>query len=269
LENTIVHTDANSESTSSPANTAAPVSDEGPFEPETEAIHVNYRKWDRELYSKLCLNRYSIRLVRIQAGSQDDDVSVCMRVHPLNEVAMQYEALSYVWGNPEPSRNIFVNKVEVPVNPSLYDALVSLRQRDSIRLVWIDAICLNQMSFAEKSKEVQKMGQIYSLAKTVIVFLGAPSPFKSTSIHSLFKFLNRDDKEQAANRYAEEGLKGLQRVCKKCQTDVPSVCIGFIEVCLQPWWGRIWTLVSSTFFMIRVTFLLGTRLAYRKYLASV
>lgn len=248
LENNIVHTNADFGSTGSPADTAAPVSDEGPFEPEVDAVLVNYRTWDRELYSKLCLNRFSIRLVGILPGSPGDDVSICMNVHPLNEVAMQYEALSYVWGNPEPAKNIFVNKVEVPVNPNLYDALISLRQRDSTTRIWIDAICLNQMSFAEKSKEVQKMGQIYSLAKTVNVFLGAPSPSNSTFINSFLKFLNRDDEGQAANRYAEEGLKGLHRICKKCQTDVRDVCKGFIEACLQPWWGRIWTLVSSAFY---------------------
>lgn len=158
LENNNVHTNADFESTGSPADTAAPVPDEGPFEPEVEAILVNYRAWDRELYSKLCLDRFSIRLVEILPGSPGDDVSVRMDVRPLNEVAMQYEALSYVWGNPEPAKNIFVNEVEVPINPNLYDALISLRQPNSEKRIWIDAICLNQMSFAEKSKEVQKMG---------------------------------------------------------------------------------------------------------------
>ena len=248
LENTIVHTNVDFELTSSPANTAAPVPDEGPFEPEVEATLVNYRTWDRELYSELCLNRFSIRLVGILPGSPGDDVSVCMDVHPLNEVARQYEALSYAWGDPEPAKNIFVNQKEARINPNLYDALISLRQRDSIRPIWIDAICLNQMSLAEKSKEVQKMGQIYSLAKTVNVFLGAPSPHNSTFINSFLRFLNRDDEGQAADRYAEEGLSGLDRICEKCQTDVRDVCKGFLEACLQPWWGRIWTLVSSVFF---------------------
>jgi Heterokaryon incompatibility protein (HET) len=254
LENHMVQTNADLEWTVSPADTAAAVPDEGPFEPEVEATLVNYRTWDRELYSKLRLNRFSIRLVRVLPGSPGDDVSVCMDVHPLNEVAVQYEALSYVWGKPEPAKKIFVNKVEVSVNPNLYDALISLRQRDSIKCIWIDAICLNQTSFAEKSKEVQKMGQIYSLAKTVNVFLGTPSPSNSTFIDSFLRFLNRDDEGQAADRYADEGLKGLDRICEKCQTDVRDVCKGFVEACLQPWWGRVWTLVSSAFLSSHVLY---------------
>lgn len=252
LGSKIVRTNADFESPGSLAHTAALVPDKGPLEPEVEAVLVNYRTWDRDLYSELSLDRFSIRLIGILPGSSDDDISVSMDVHPLNEVAMQYEALSYVWGNPEPAKNIFVNKVEVPINPNLYDALISLRQPDSTRRIWIDAICLNQTSFAEKSKEVQKMGQIYSLAKTVNVFLGAPSPSKSTFINSFLKFLNRDDEGQAADRYAEEGLRGLDKICEKCQTDVRDLCKGFMETCLQPWWGRIWTLVSSTFSSSRV-----------------
>jgi hypothetical protein len=96
------------------------------------------------------------------------------------------------------------------------------------------------------------MGRIYSLAKTVNVFLGAPSPSNSTFIDKFLEFLNRDDEEQAAVRYAEEGLKGLDSICEKFHTNVPDVCKGFIEACLQPWWGRIWTLVSSAFLSSRV-----------------
>jgi hypothetical protein len=252
LKNNIVDPNADFGSTGSPADTAAPAPDKGTSEPEMEAIVVNYRAWDPGFYSKLCLDRFSIRLVEILPGSPGDDVSVRMDVHPLNKVAMQYEALSYVWGNPEPAKYISVNEVKVPINPNLYDALISLRQPNSERRIWIDAICLNQMSFAEKSKEVQKMGQIYSLAKTVNVFLGAPSLSNSTFINSFLTFLNRDDKGEAAIRYAEEGLRGLDRICEKCQINVPDICKGFMEACLQPWWGRIWTLVSSAFLLSRV-----------------
>lgn len=275
-KNNTVQANADPESTDSRAGTAAPGPNERWSEPEVEAVTVNYRAWDHEIYSNLRLDRSSIRLVEILPGSPGDDVYVRMNVHPLNEVAMQYEALSYVWGNPEPAKNIFVHKVEapsdkveVPINPNLYDALISLRQPNSERRIWIDAICLNQTSFAEKSREVQKMGDIYSLAKVVNVFLGAPSPSNSTCISSFLKFLNRDDEGQAAVRYAEEGLRGLDRICEKCQTNVPDVCKGFMEACLQPWWGRIWTLVSSAVFIKPRCFILATQRAYRKYLASM
>ncbi|KAH7361333.1 heterokaryon incompatibility protein-domain-containing protein [Pyrenochaeta sp. MPI-SDFR-AT-0127] len=241
-ENHTVSANTDPRPTIPPSSAAASVPEKGSSEPEEEAKQANYRKWDRELYSKLSLDRSSIRLVGILPGSPGDNVSVSMDVHPLDKVAMQYEALSYVWGNPEPAKNILVNEVEVPINPNLYDALISLRQPDSTRCIWIDAICLNQTSFAEKSKEVLKMGQIYSLAKTVNVFLGAPSSSDSTSIDTLLKFLNREDPEKAAMLYAKDGTKALENIGTNYQVDMRDVCTGFVETCLQPWWGRIWTL---------------------------
>jgi hypothetical protein len=79
-----------------PTDTAAPMSDEGSFEPEDKDTLENYRKWDHELYSQIRLDRASIRLVEILPGQPGDDVSVSMTMHLLDEVAMRYEALSYV-----------------------------------------------------------------------------------------------------------------------------------------------------------------------------
>lgn len=212
-------------------------------------------RWDQKLYSTLRLDGQSIRLVDILPGKKDDDVFVSIGVHHLSAVAMEYEALSYVWGDPKPERYIFVSKVDsgihsklkVPVGPNLHDALLSLRHEKSSRRIWIDAICLNQASNAEKSREVRKMGEIYRMAKTVILFLGAPSHSTVTWMESLFRFLNRSTPELAGGPYAKDKLIGLDQSCVKCQTKAEDVGKGFIEACLQPWWGRLWTLVSFDF----------------------
>jgi hypothetical protein len=39
-------------------------------------------------------------------------------------------------------------------------------------MLWIDQICINQNSVAEKSSQVELMGDVYSKAKQVIVWLG-------------------------------------------------------------------------------------------------
>lgn len=244
----ILDLDADPRSTGASAEYAASGSEIASSEPEVKALFANYSTWDhRKLYSGLRLDKSSIRLVDVLPGSPQDEVFVDMDVYPLHAVANEYDALSYVWGDPKPAKYIFVNKVQVPVNPSLYDALVSLRQRDSLRRIWIDAICLNQMSVAERSREVQKMGLIYNQARTVNVFLGAPSRSGTTLINNFILFLNRSDAGRAIEKYAKEGLRGLDETCHTCQTNVRDVSAGFVEACLQPWWGRIWTLVSDTF----------------------
>jgi hypothetical protein len=40
------------------------------------------------------------------------------------------------------------------------------------RLVWIDALCINQSDDEEKTEQVRRMGEVYAQAKQVIVYLG-------------------------------------------------------------------------------------------------
>ncbi|KAK3649680.1 hypothetical protein LTR56_006640 [Elasticomyces elasticus] len=209
---------------------------------EQDQTFANYNKWDPKFYEGLCLDKLSIRLINIRAGLLDDDLSVDMQVCPLEEITGRYEALSYVWGKADLEQHISVNDTKVPINPNLYSALKSLRKPNAPRRLWTDAICVNQQSVAERSREVEKMGEIYRRAKTVDLFLGAPSPSKPTSIDRLFKFLNRDDPGHAASRFDEAGLAGINEICEKDQLNVRDVCIGFDEACRQPWWSRIWTL---------------------------
>ena len=207
---------------------------------EMEAL-ANYH-WHRTVYVNLPLGQHSIRLVDIQPGAGVGDVSVLITVHSLDKVAMQYEALSYVWGDPKPAKHITVNgRDNVPVNPNLFDALISLRQPDTSRRIWIDALCLNQESPAEKSRQVQKMGKIYGLAKTVSVFLGISPSTDSSSIETLFQFLRDTSSTLETEGPTSRTFEGF---CEPSNTSPDDVCKGFVELCLQPWWGRIWTLVS-------------------------
>jgi hypothetical protein len=138
-------------------------------------------------------------------------------VHELN-AAPSYEALSYVWGNPQPLQPIYLNDLCVSVGPNLFAALRQLRpcyqlrgrnprclvkdtgspgeadESDELhtlykfmrrnnywshadspteRVVWADAICINQQDVEEKSHQVKLMASIYSRASQVVIWLGA------------------------------------------------------------------------------------------------
>jgi hypothetical protein len=58
--------------------------------------------------------------------------------------ALQYEALSYVWGKPVYSRYIRCSKGRVALTPNLEEALLHIRFPDRRRVIWADAICINQ-----------------------------------------------------------------------------------------------------------------------------
>lgn len=83
-----------------------------------------------------------------------------------------YEALSYIWGSPYKNYSIRLDKCVFHVTKNLYAALSRLRNRDFERIIWIDAICINQDDLEEREHQIRYMAKIYSMAKSVIVWFG-------------------------------------------------------------------------------------------------
>jgi hypothetical protein len=67
----------------------------------------------------------------------------------------------------------------------LFEALHSLRQSTVRRVIWADAICINQQDAYEKSIQVQMMGEIYARSQQVVVWLGEETEAMTASIHSV------------------------------------------------------------------------------------
>ena len=90
-----------------------------------------------------------------------------------------YEALSYVWGSPDDTWSVSVldgdTASSLQVRSNLLSALQSLRSRTESRLLWIDALCINQDDVEERNMQVQRMVSIFSSASRVIVWLGLES----------------------------------------------------------------------------------------------
>jgi hypothetical protein len=101
-----------------------------------------------------------------------------------------YEALSYVWGKlPKPEMmeelKIHVNDQTISmlqITPSLTMALKRLRLQAKNRWLWVDAVCINQKSDAEKNSQVPLMAKIYSNALNVCVWVGDELKGKKTML---------------------------------------------------------------------------------------
>jgi Heterokaryon incompatibility protein (HET) len=218
--------------------------------PDAEEIKRQefYSRWPRRIHSYLPLDENSIRLVEILAGSGDEPVKVRMAVHRLKDVSRQYEALSYVCGEAQRGHWITLNGEKIEIYPNLHNALTWLRRPTSTRRMWVDAMCINQRSKNEKSKEIHRMGPIYNQAKTVNIFLGAPLPSEADSIGTFIRFLNRGLDSIAISRQDHERYEALENLYDTYEVNIQEVCQGFIKFCLQPWWTRIWTMVSAIHF---------------------
>ncbi|KAI0125495.1 heterokaryon incompatibility protein-domain-containing protein [Xylariales sp. AK1849] len=112
---------------------------------------------------------------RIDEGDQDADY------------VEGYEALSYVWGAADDQKHVFVESTPIGNNTisltkNLEIALRYLRLKARPRVMWVDAICINQADDVEKGHQVSIMGSIYRTANDVAVWIG---PEEDDSNHAM------------------------------------------------------------------------------------
>ncbi|PMD15991.1 HET-domain-containing protein, partial [Hyaloscypha hepaticicola] len=117
-----------------------------------------------------------IRLLRLLPNEDEAAPLQCeLRKYSLQKPGPRthlYEALSYVWGDARDTLPIYVGNNRFPVTVNLHAALSRLRDHSFERIMWVDAICINQKSPEEQGQQVQLMAKIYSNAHRVIVWLG-------------------------------------------------------------------------------------------------
>lgn len=71
---------------------------------------------------------------------------------------------------------IRVDGVEFPVTVNLHEALLRLRDPAIERIIWIDAVCIDQDDDTEKTHQIGLMSKIYGQANRVIIWLGEALP---------------------------------------------------------------------------------------------
>ena len=125
----------------------------------------------------------STRLVILQPGIGDDQISACLEQVDLR-AKPSYEAVSYVWANNTDEQAIRLNGHEIHIRKNLHDFLLKLRQPTSSRAIWVDAISICQEDLDEKARQVQMIGQIFSGAQRVLVWLGE----QADSSNELFEY---------------------------------------------------------------------------------
>ncbi|KAI8631090.1 HET-domain-containing protein [Xylariaceae sp. FL1651] len=173
-----------------------------------------------------------------------------------------YEALSYTWGAPEKDEVAVVKKTRtmrasfgstfrrvlparrarsLPITRNLADALRHLRYSDRSRTMWIDAICIDQGNDQERSKQVQRMGQIFSLAGRVVAWLGPSFPDSSLALTTLSSIGQQLE-------WTRDKVPLPSPQCSHPDWHSEKVCLPFgtkefaaiTQLCKAEYFGRLW-----------------------------
>ena len=178
-------------------------------------------------YTSLDPAKSDIRLISLFPGK--DSALVCCRIeHVSFNDNPSYEALSYTWGaTGQAVDNIKVDGLPFTVTPSLEIALRHLRSQQETRILWIDALCINQLDVEERSLQVQKMKTIYQSASAVLVWLGEERDNSDLAMHFIIKLGNID----------------LDQVSFEIEDKITSkLWDALFHLLHRPWWSRSWVL---------------------------
>ncbi|XXG99945.1 rRNA biogenesis protein rrp36 [Hypoxylon texense] len=194
-----------------------------------------------------------IRLVTICPGTWSDRIECKVHVAFVDESPC-YEALSYVWGNANKTRPISIDDQIFLVTENLYFALRRLRRAALPRVMWIDAICINQRDNEEKSTQVGMMGRIYSNCQKAILLLGEDprsirvprrsSPPPSLTARRAFRMLRILGQDKHINelpcflakRSTPDEVYPLVRAHPRFRHHFKCL----VAMTHLPWWTRIW-----------------------------
>jgi hypothetical protein len=197
----------------------------------------------RYSYSLLRNECHSIRLFRLLPSGDDNAIIrgelVEYNLQTSRRATHAYDVLSYVWGSNEQLVSILLGDDLLDVTPNLYAALSHLRDPSMPRIIWIDAICINQTDNEEKSNQIQSMARIYGIASRVLVWLGKEADNSHGAIEAI------RTAGQDAKRIPDETMRGARQVPKRLTDGFahPKMHIDrySVNALLQcPWFRRIW-----------------------------
>jgi hypothetical protein len=109
-------------------------------------------------YEPLDATRREIRLIKLRED-KESPIRTNISIFAL-ENAPDYTALSYVWGEPGTTYNVFIDGKHIEIRKNLHQCLQELREEEEGYL-WIDEICINQVDIQERNAQVKLMSSIY------------------------------------------------------------------------------------------------------------
>ncbi|KAK4451304.1 heterokaryon incompatibility protein-domain-containing protein [Podospora aff. communis PSN243] len=183
------------------------------------------------------------RLLALHAGFPNDPtdpIRITIQERKLANADNMFQALSYTWAPTTPWKEVYCGdgNTSLYVTSNLYDALVSLRQPNVARILWIDQLAINQRDTEEKSAQVQLMGQIYAKALDVRVWLSSDMWKSSHDFVHLSNFTRLCDSSR---------LVGMRQALRDMEGNLPNEAWEAMFRLLQSsYFGRVWMIQEVT-----------------------
>ncbi|KIL93116.1 aspartate cytoplasmic [Fusarium avenaceum] len=175
------------------------------------------------------------------------------RQTPANSETL-FEALSYVWGDQHcPATATIEDATGKPIGGikfgrNLATALEFLRYEEETRVLWVDAICINQDDEHEKAAQVLRMWSIYRDCSRVVIWLG-PKEKDTEEVFSSLASVGRNV-EWTTGSYLMSSPDSKSDDITWFQNEVPApfsddVWLAIATFGQRPWFHRVWTVQEA------------------------
>jgi hypothetical protein len=186
-------------------------------------------------YTPLGRGTNEVRLLTLKAGDCKEDIKCLLTPYKLDQ-NLGFEALSYSWGTSTETIPISINACHsMHITTNLHSALRHLRCQNEDRILWIDAVCINQKDDTEKNHQVRMMKQIYESADQVVIWLGEAIEHTGRAFEKL-----KEAAEYMRESSPEVTTKSPQWT--KDELFGTEAWTVLIDLFRREWWTRIWVI---------------------------
>ena len=190
-----------------------------------------------------------MRLLKLLPGNSDDQIHLELFTAELKS-APPYEAISYCWGDPNDQEEILCCGQAMYITKSLATGLKCFRQPEEPRILWADAVCIDQSDDQEKGHQVNMMADVYDHAFAVLVWLGEASTLAAEKAFHLIRKINEhidsniSESELASHAWtAVRNIPKLGTRSQLFQDDSESEALH--DLFGRPWFDRLWVLQEA------------------------
>lgn len=200
----------------------------------------------------------SPREIRIAVIEPAMDVDAPLRFSfhhdTLEELESQYEAISYVWGEPILSFPVYhvSDGTQIHVTHNLDRALRRLRHKADPRWLWADAMCINQVDNLEKASQIPLMVDIFRNANGVLAWLHP----ENEGIERGMRFLDHLSRHAQVSMTGAESNGSRSRNIHDGGNDMASKLDGVATFFQLPYFQRLW-IVQEIVFNLTITLICG------------
>ena len=181
------------------------------------------------------------RLLTLQPGSFDDPIHCQLKQVSLN-AGHAYEALSYVWGNASDTSPMSLDGTPYHITKNLECALRYLRHKEFPRVLWVDAVCINQRDIQERSAQVSRMKHIYEQATQVVIWPGDYAPYTREQVESALQFADRLTYLVVMDRFGPDAQEELIRNYFRPDNAIFRNIRVVMDLTSRPWFSRVWVI---------------------------